>query len=83
MQNAGTMVQITIRNVSEEMRDELKARAARKRQSMQEYLLGELERITSKPSIDEWLEEVRAHKAAMQSRVTAASILRHRDADRK
>ena len=83
MQNAGTMVQITIRNVSEEMRDELKARAARRRQSMQEYLLGELERITSKPSIDEWLEEVRAHKAAMQSRVTAASILRHRDADRK
>jgi len=77
------MVQITIRNVSEEMRDELKARAARRRQSMQEYLLGELERITSKPSIDEWLEEVRAHKAAMQSRVTAASILRHRDADRK
>ncbi len=77
------MVQITIRNVSEDMRDELKARAARRRQSMQEYLLGELERITSKPSIDEWLEEVRAHKRANPVYIGADTILRHRDADRK
>ncbi|MYI82284.1 MAG: hypothetical protein F4056_02895 [Chloroflexi bacterium] len=77
------MVQITIRNVSEEVRDELKARAARQRQSMQEYLRGELERIASKPSIDEWLEEVRARKAADPAYIGADTILRHRDADRK
>ena len=76
-------VQITIRNVSEELRDELKARAARKRQSMQEYLHGELERIASKPSVDEWLEEVRAHKAANPVYIGTETILRHRDADRK
>ena len=76
-------VQITIRNVDEEVRDILKARAARRRQSMQEYLHGELERLASKPSIDEWLEGVRAHKAAMTSRVTTESILRYRDADKR
>ena len=76
-------VQITIRNVDEEVRDILKARAARRRQSMQEYLHGELERLASQPSIDEWLEGVRAHKAAMTSRVTTESILRYRDADKR
>ena len=76
-------VQITIRNVSEEVRDVLKARAARRHQSMQEFLRGELEYLASKPSIDEWLDQVRAHKATMQSEVTVEDILRHRDADRK
>ena len=76
-------VQITIRNIDPEVRDILKARAARKHQSMQEYLRAELERLASKPSVDEWLEQVRAHKAAMTSQVTTESILRHRDADRR
>ncbi len=75
-------VQITIRNVPEQVRDTLKARAARQHQSMEEYLRGELEHLASKPSIDEWLEQVRAHKAVMESQVTTESILRHRDADR-
>lgn len=76
-------VQITIRNVPESVRDVLKARAGRQHQSMEEYLRAELEHLASKPSVDEWLEEVRAHKAAMTSDVTAESILRHRDADKK
>ena len=48
--NAIITVQITIRNVPEEVRDELKIRAARNRQSMQKFLLNELERITVRPS---------------------------------
>jgi len=40
-------VQITIRNVPEDIRDELAARAALKHQSMQEFLRGELNRIAS------------------------------------
>ena len=56
-------VQITIRDVPNEVRNELAARAARQRQSMQEFLLGELERIASKPSIAAWLEGVRERKA--------------------
>ena len=75
-------VQITIRGVSEEVRDKIAARAASRRQSMQEYLRGELERLVSMPSVETWLEEVRERKAATGTRVSTASILRARDADR-
>lgn len=76
------MVQITIRNVPPEVRDELALQAAQKRQSMQEFLLAELERIASQPSIDQWLREVRERKAAMTSNVSREAILEARDADR-
>lgn len=77
------MVQITIRNVPDEVRDELARRASRNRQSMQAYLLYELERMASQPSSAEWLERVRADKAGMTNSVTRAAILEARDADRK
>ena len=51
-------VQITIRNVPEAVRDELAGRAALQRQSMQEFLRGELERIASRPSVGAWLHTV-------------------------
>ena len=76
-------VQITIRNVSEEVRDELALRAARNRQSMQEFLRTELERIASQPSIDEWLRQVRERVEASGTRISAAEILEARDADRE
>jgi len=76
-------VQITIRGVPEKVRDEIAARAARKRQSMQEFLRGELERIASKPSIDEWLETVRERQALYKTRVTSEDILRARDEGRR
>ena len=76
-------VHITIRNVPEEVRDELAARAARRGQSMQAFLWSELERIASKPSTAEWLQGVRDRKAAHGSRVTTEDILRARNADRK
>ena len=64
------------------MRDILAARAAQQRQSMQEFLRGELERIASRPTVDEWLQEVRDRKDAAGTRVRPASILHARDADR-
>ena len=76
-------VQITIRNVPEEVRDELAARAALKRQSMQEYLRSELERMVSRPSISTVLEEARRRVEAAGTVVTTAEILEARDADRK
>ncbi len=75
-------VQITIRGVSEEVRDELAVRAALQRQSMQEYLRGELERIASRPSIGVWLQRVRDRKELEETRVEVSEILRARDADR-
>ena len=76
-------VQITIRNVPEEVRDELAARAALKRQSMQEYLRTELERMAGLPSLDTVLDEVRRRKEASGTIVTTAQILEARDADRR
>ena len=76
-------VQITIRGVPEEVRDELAARAALKRQSMQEFLRGGLGRIASRPSVATWLQGVRDRKAVAESRVQPSRILRARDADRK
>ena len=75
-------IQITIRGVPEEVRDELAVRAALERQSMQEFLRGELERIASRPSVSAWLSEVRSRKAVTGTRVTSAAILEARNADR-
>ena len=75
-------VQITIRGVPEGVRDELAVRAALERQSMQEFLRGELERIASRPSVSTWLSEVRSRKAVTGTRVTSATILEARNADR-
>ena len=76
-------VQITIRNVPEEVRDELAARAALKRQSMQEFLREELERIAGLPSIETVLEEARRRVEASGTVITAEQILEARDADRR
>jgi hypothetical protein len=76
-------VQITIRDVSEAVRDELAGRAALQGKSMQEYLKAELERLASRPSLDSWLEQVRKRKRASHQRVSSARILKARDADRR
>ncbi len=76
-------VQITVRNVDERVRDELAMRAAKQRQSMQEYLRSELERIAARPSLPEWLEGVQTRVEIAGSRVPPSVILQARDADRK
>jgi len=76
-------IQITIRDVSEKVRDELASRAALQGKSMQEYLRAELERLAARPSIERWLEQVRKRKRASQTRVSASRILQNRDADRR
>lgn len=75
-------VQITIRGVPREVRDELAARAALRRQSLQEFLRCELERIASRPSLGVWLQGVRDRKQAAGTRVLPSRILRARDGDR-
>ena len=75
-------VQITIRGVPEEVRDALATKAALKRQSMQEFLSGGLERIAAKPSVDTLLQEVRRRKEAAGTRISSTEILAARDADR-
>lgn len=83
MHYAVMTVQITIRDVPEEIRDELASRAALERKSMQEFLRGELERIASRPSLHAWLKSVRERKQAAATRVSSSTILDARDLDRK
>jgi plasmid stability protein len=81
--SASMSLQITIRDVSEKVRDELAARAALQGKSMQEYLRAELERLAARPSIESWLLQVRKRKRASQLRVPTSQILRDRDVDRR
>ena len=76
-------VQITIRDVPEKVRDELAARAALQGRSMQEFLRAELERLAARPSVEAWLKQARKRKAATQTRIAPAQILKARGADRR
>ena len=76
-------IQLTIRNVPKEVRDELASRAALQHKSMQEFLRGELERIASKPSIENWLQVVRERKQASGTLMPVEKILAARDTDRR
>ncbi len=74
---------ITIREVPDEVRDELAARAARAGRSLQEHLRLELIELARKPSAEALLERVRARKESTRSRLTASRIVRLRDEDRR
>ena len=80
---ASMAVQITIRDVPDKVRNELAGRAASQGKSMQEFLRAELERLAARPSIEMWLEQARSRKKAARTRISAAQILKYRDADRR
>lgn len=76
-------VAITIRDVPDEVRDELAARAARAGQSLQAYLREMLVETTARPAVDDVIARARARVAATGVRVGAREILAARDADRR
>ena len=76
------MPSITIRDVPQETRDTLAARAAQNGQSLQEYLLREFISLAELPTVDEVLERARARAKALGTSLTAEQILAHKDADR-
>ena len=76
-------VDITIRDVPEDVRDELAARAARAGKSLQEYLRGYLVDAVAKPALDDVIARARARVNATGVHVDAATILAARDADRR
>ncbi len=75
-------VQITIRNVSEEVRNQLAARAALRHQSMQQFLHETLEEIVSKPSHEMLLDRIRQRVNASGRGVSRETILATLDADK-
>ncbi len=82
MHNAGMAVQLTIRSVPDDVRDELAARAARAGKSLQAYLLGELETLARRTSVADWLAQVRQRKAG-RGGISRSDLLGFRDADRR
>jgi antitoxin FitA len=76
-------IAITIRNVPDEVRDELAARAARTGRSLQEYLLRHMTELASRPSVDDVVARARARAQATGARLDPEQILADRDADRR
>ncbi len=75
-------VAITIRDVPDDVRDEHAARAARARQSLQEYLRGMLVESAARPPVGDVIARARARVATTGSTVDATTILAAREADR-
>ena len=74
---------VTIRDVPDEAHDELAARAARTGRSLQEYLRAQLIDLARQPEPEAWLAHVRRRKQQTGSTLPPASILGHRDAERR
>lgn len=77
------MPSITVRDVPDDTRDELAARAARSGRSLQEYLRAELIELAQRPDVDSLLSRARERTRRTGSQLPAAAILGHRDADRR
>ncbi|MEI2775717.1 MAG: hypothetical protein V9G19_07025 [Tetrasphaera sp.] len=76
-------VAVTVRDVPDEVRDELAARAARAGMSLQEYLRALLVDNASRPTVGDVIARARSRVDATGVRVDAESILAARDADRR
>jgi plasmid stability protein len=74
---------VTIRDVPDDVRDELAARAALAGRSLQEHLRAELVELARRPSAAVLMERIRARKAATGSALTAEQIMKHRREDRR
>jgi plasmid stability protein len=74
---------ITVRDVPDDTRDELAARAARSGRSLQEYLRAELIELARKPDPADLIVRVEARKRATGTELSPEEILAFRDADRR
>jgi len=77
------MTSITIRDVPDQVRDELAARARLSGRSLQEYLQAELAELARRPDPNVLLAQARERTRRTGSRLSASKILAHRDRDRR
>jgi len=66
---------IQVRNVPDSVHETLRKRAAEERKSLSEYVLGELERLTSRPTMREALARIRQDEPIELS-VSVAELVR-------
>ena len=74
---------ITVRDMPEDARDELAARAARSGRTLQEYLRALLIDMAATPDVEEILDRVRERKLATGTRLTARKLRAYRDRERR
>jgi len=74
---------ITVRDVPDEVRDELAARAARTGRSLQEFLRLELVELARRPDPDSLALRISERKRRLPTTLSSGTILDHRDADRR
>jgi plasmid stability protein len=77
------MAAITIRDVPEDTRDALAARAAVTGRSLQEYLRSQLIELARRPDPEALLVQIRQRKRQTRSKLPAERILDYRDAERR
>ena len=82
-QNASVPTTITIRNVPDDTRDELAARAARSGRSLQEYLRGHLIEFADRPDLSTVIDRISARKRTTGSNIDTEQILAWRHADHR
>ena len=73
---------ITIRNVPDDTHAELRARAARAGQSLQEYLRGELFKLASKPDMTALIAQIQERKGSSGTNIPIEKLIEYRDAER-
>ncbi len=71
---------IQIRNVPDDLYQTMKARAARARMTLSDYLLNELHQVAAMPTLDELVERLRRRKPIRTLKSSAEIVRRHRDA---
>lgn len=76
-------VSVTVRDVPNEVRDELAARAARAGQSLQEYVRALLVDAVARPPVADVIARARERVRVTGARVDAKAVLDARDADRR
>ncbi|MFZ2051351.1 MAG: hypothetical protein WB698_01200 [Solirubrobacteraceae bacterium] len=76
-------VAITVRDVPDEVRNELAARAARVGKSLQEYLRGMLLDAATRAPVEDVIARARARVQMTGVQIDTESILSARDADRR
>lgn len=76
------MSTLQVRNVPEDVRQTLKVRAAAAGKSLSEYVLGELRRSTSQPTLEELTARIR-HREAVDPPTRAADVLRAERSERR
>jgi plasmid stability protein len=77
------MASITVRNVPDSARNTLASRAARSGRSLQEYLRQELIDLASRPDPEALARRIIERKQRTSTTLSAATIIEHRDADRR